>query len=255
MKKVKLIVFVLVILSAQAVWGKTPGNYKTHHQITDKEILFETTKGIKILISACGDYEIGVTVYPKGDAVSLISPEMIRSKAISLKGSIYVEEIHDAIQVTTTMADGLYIRIEKNPFRLSYVQKDSDSALASEYKGFEFDKNSTKVSFSVNGNNEQFEVVGLKNLLNPSSFIEKGEVIEIEDQGFALISTRGYSLAFDCNSKKTISLNKKNELFIQSMNNMKDGFGYMLLFGPSHHDLLGKIALAGIGSIPTNSLF
>jgi len=255
MEKIKLIILLLGIIITQASWGKSLGKYKNHHQITDKEVLFETTKGMKILISAHDDYAIGVSVYHKGETVQLTSPEVIRSKNTSLKGSVYVEEIHDAIQVTTTMTDGLYIRIEKDPFRLSYLQKDNYSALASEYKGFEFDKNSTSVSFAVNQNNEQFEVVALKTVLSPSSLVEKGKIKETGEEGIALISTKGYSIAFDDQSKKTVTLNKNNELAIQSLNHMKSGFGYRLFFGPSHHDFLGKIALTRMESSPTTQLF
>lgn len=232
----------LALVITQTVVGKSLGNYKSHQQITDKQVLFETTEGMKVLVSAQDDYIIGVDVFEKGEVVSLISPEQIRSKQASLKGSIYVEEIYDALQVTTTMSDGLFIKVEKNPFRLSYIQKDNYATLAGELKGFNFGKSGSNISFVADAQNEAFDVISIDN--NPVQFnsLQNGKV-ELTDTNIALISSKGYSIAFRNNFKKTVELKKNHELAIQSDSNGKKNFGYTLMFGPSHNDFVEKYAI------------
>lgn len=238
----------MVILLPFAISAKSLGNYKGHQQITDKEVLFETTKGQKILISADDDYIIGVQVFGNGLPVKLTTPEQVRTKATSLKGSIYVEEIHDAIQVTTTMSDGLYIRIEKSPFKLTYLQKDNYQVLASESKGFFFGKSSCNVTFQTNPLFEKIELIShLPDGNIQSSPVQKGKSVNLDDlnaieKEHVLVSSKGYSIIFKGKKGKSVFINKDNELAIQTNSGDSNCFGYKLQFGQTHNEYLERTA-------------
>jgi hypothetical protein len=53
-----------------------------------------------------------------------------------------------------------------------------------------------------------------------------------------------------------LTLNKNNELAVQTTGGKMDGgFGYILFFGPSHHDFIGKLALNRVENGQTSNLF
>jgi hypothetical protein len=248
MGRIKLVIVLIALAFPVSIHAKTSGNYKSHQQITDKEVLFETTKGVKILLSAEDDYTIGVRFLGKNEIVKLNTPEHVRSKKTSLKGSIYLEEIHDKIQVTTTMDDGLFIIIEKNPFKLSYLQKENNQLLTSESKGINFGKLGPYISFYSESNKEKFEVVSRTKSETLSNTLEMGESIciadgDVDTNEFVLVSSNGYSIVFKNESRNLISLNKNSELAVQSFGKEKDQFSYKLLFGSAHNDYVERLSL------------
>ena len=116
------ILTMLLFLLGNGLQAKNIGKFKKYTQVTDKEVLVESTKGIKILFTAFDNHSIGVTYFEKDVTVQLISPEKILNHT-GLNGSIYVEELDELMQITTTTNDGLMIKVNKDEFGFSFIDK------------------------------------------------------------------------------------------------------------------------------------
>ena len=108
--------------------AKSPGKFLKYSQVTDKEVIIESTKGTKVLFTAYNNNSIGVTYFDKNDTISLIAPSTIISHN-ELAGSIYVEELDELMQITTTSGDGLMIKIDKRHFGFTFIDKTDHSEL------------------------------------------------------------------------------------------------------------------------------
>jgi len=113
---------IAIVLMGQVAFAKNTNKYKSYTQITDKEVLVESTDGSKILFTAFDNGTIGVTRYAKDETVGLITPENYASHP-ELKGSIYVEELNGLIQITTTSDNGMVIKIDKKPLEFVVTDK------------------------------------------------------------------------------------------------------------------------------------
>jgi hypothetical protein len=127
--KVCFQVVIAIVLMSQVALAKNTDKYKSYTQITDKEVLVESTDGSKILFTAFDNETIGVTRYAKDETVRLITPENYASHA-ELKGSIYVEELNGLIQITTTSDNGMVIKIDKKPLEFVVTDKVSHEQFA-----------------------------------------------------------------------------------------------------------------------------
>jgi hypothetical protein len=119
---VQSLLIALFLALAQQVFAGTNGKYSTYRQVTDKEVVIESNKGVKVLFTAFSNHSIVVAYFTPNDNVSLILPGAIASRP-DLKGSIYVEGLEELIQITTTDRDGLLIKINRKPFGFSVYDK------------------------------------------------------------------------------------------------------------------------------------
>jgi hypothetical protein len=123
---VKSIIIVLLglglMLAGNQSMAKSKGKFSRYIQITDKEILIESTRGHKVLFTAFDGNSIGVSHFGEDVTVKLISPARILQEK-GLNGSIYVEELDDLLQITTTNNDGLVIKIDKKHFGFTCIDK------------------------------------------------------------------------------------------------------------------------------------
>ena len=124
MKKIIIISLIIftVVFSAFQANATNKGKFSRYTQLTDKEVLVESTKGIKVLFSAYDHYSVGMTYFNRNDKVQVILPSEIFNHA-ELNGSIYVEELDDMMQITTTSNDGLVIKIDKKKFGFTFIDK------------------------------------------------------------------------------------------------------------------------------------
>lgn len=144
-----LIITILVSLSITTM-GKNAGKFIKHTQVTDKEVLIESTKGVQVLFSAFDNNSIGVTYYNKGEKVELISPNQILSHH-ELGGSVYVEQLDELMQITTTSKDGLLIEISTKKFGFTFIDKASKEEIVLEEEQLAtLCKNNNGSSFVVN---------------------------------------------------------------------------------------------------------
>ncbi|MBN2807007.1 MAG: hypothetical protein JXR22_10150 [Prolixibacteraceae bacterium] len=111
-----------LLFSGNQTTAKSKGKFNRYTQVTDKEILIESTRGHKVLFTAFDDHSIGVSHFGEDVVVKLISPAKILQEK-GLNGSIYVEELDDLLQITTTNADGLIIKIDKKHFAFTCIDK------------------------------------------------------------------------------------------------------------------------------------
>lgn len=121
---IQSVLFMFFMFLAQFVFAAPAGKYVKYRQVTDKEVIIESNKGEKVLFTAYSNNSIGVACYHKGEEVKLIAPSEIISR-IDLNGSIYVEEVEELVQITTTSDDGLVIRISRKPFGFTFFDKES----------------------------------------------------------------------------------------------------------------------------------
>jgi len=125
------ILTLLLFLLSNGLQAKNIGKFKKYTQVTDKEVLVESTKGIKILFTAFDNHSIGATYYDKYLMVKLISPDKILNHTC-LNGSIYVEELDELMQITTTTNDGLMIKVNKKEFGFSFIDKSNQQEIVVE---------------------------------------------------------------------------------------------------------------------------
>lgn len=122
---VRAILIAGFLILSIGVFAKSHGKLTKYHQVTDKEVLMVTGKGVKVLFSAYDASTIGVTVFAPGQEVKLISPSNLKLHD-QLSGSMYVEEMDELMQISTTAKNGLKIKVEKNPMRFVIVDKETN---------------------------------------------------------------------------------------------------------------------------------
>lgn len=125
----KVLLIIVFSLMSLVVMAKSTGKFSSYRQITDKEILLTSTKGVKVLITAYENSRLGFAFYDKSVNVQLLSPGSI-SHRNDLFGSIYVEELDELMQITTINSDGFSIQIDKKHFGFVFIDKQT----AKEYK-------------------------------------------------------------------------------------------------------------------------
>ena len=128
----KVITISLIVLTStlfnMRVQAENNGKFHKYTQVTDKEVLIESTKGVKVLFSAYDQHSIGMTYYSKKENVPVILPSEIFDH-VELNGSIYVEELDDMMQITTTSNEGLVIKIDKKKFGFTFIDKTNNQEI------------------------------------------------------------------------------------------------------------------------------
>lgn len=121
-----LAIIIALTLQVVATSAKSKETYKNYTQITDKEILVESTNGMKVLFTAFDNNNISIEYFNGNETVSLITPASVLS-GVDLEGSMYVEELDDLMQITTTTKDGLMIKIDKRNFEFTFIDKATNT--------------------------------------------------------------------------------------------------------------------------------
>jgi len=249
MGKLHLILAVVVLFSFNfSSHAKSLGNFKCYKQITDKEILIETTNGSKVLVTAYNDYAIGVSSVGANEVLKLTSPIYIDTRT-DLNGSIYVEELDDLMQITTTINHGLVMKIEKYPLRFSFVHKASSEVLFEQLTTVKFGKKSKNVNFSV-GIDEQLKMVNSNNHETNAFLIKMGDVVNFEkanefvnpENEICIVSSKGYALVLESKLAHEIDYSKNEKIKISVMGNEINNFNYLLIYGPQQPALIDKYA-------------
>lgn len=124
MKTKITITLIILTIAFSALQGNAAnkGKFLKYTQLTDKEVLIESTKGVSVLFSAYDHHSVGMTYFSKDEKVQVILPNEIFNHG-ELNGSIYVEELDDMMQITTTSNDGLVIKIDKKHFGFTFIDK------------------------------------------------------------------------------------------------------------------------------------
>lgn len=249
MGKLQLILAVVVLLALNTSgFAKSMGNFKSYKQVTDKEVLIETTNGSKVLISAYNNYAIQISSLNNTEKVALTSPKAICERA-DLSGSIYVEELDDMMQITTTIDDGLVIKIEKNPLRFTYINKLHSSILFEEATAVKFGSKSNNINFSV-GDDEELKLVSRKNHQSNTLAINNGDVINVDkvneflypENEICLVSSKGYAIVFDSKLQHEINYSKSEKVKVSVMGSEINQFNFLLIYGPQQPELIDKYA-------------
>ncbi len=246
MGKLSIVIIASVVLFSAKVEAKSIGNFKKYNQVTDKEIMIETSSGSKILISAYNNYALGVKYIDQNEDAKLTSPSKIAQNK-ELSGSIYVEELDELMQITTTNNDGLIIKIQKKPFRLSYINKNSKETLLAEYKNIISVDQGDLVIFQKN-ENETLHILTSAKQDNSSAKIlpgnafsaEKFEELIYPGQKICIDSSNGYALVLPTEKTQNIDINSKKGLMVQ--NKVQSSLSYLVIYGPAKSDLIDKYA-------------
>lgn len=250
MGKLHLVLVVMILFGFNNPGlSKSLGNFKNYRQVTDKEVLIESTKGAFILISAYNDYALQISTLNNKDAVALIPPSKIQLQDY-LNGSIYVEELDELMQITTTINDGVVIKINKNPLRFSFVDKTTNEVLVEELKGVKFGKSTNDILFSV-GVDEELKLITGNILQTNSTAIRTGEIYSNEtinqlifpENDICLVSSKGYSMVFESNKKHQIDFSKPDKITISNHNIESRQFNYLLIFGTQQPEMIERYAL------------
>lgn len=230
------------------VASKSIGKFKKYHQVTDKEVLIESSNGAYILVSAHEHYALKISTIQKSEAVKLISPKQIHSSG--LEGSIYVEELDELMQITTVINDGITIKVSKNPLRFTFIDKNSKEVLFEEINSISFGKKSTDLVLTLS-NNEEIKLIAGDKHSTVSNAIQSGNTYTGEminqmiypDNKICIHSSNGYSLVLDSGLSHEIDLTKPEKLKISKRNNLTGEFSYMMLYGSMQPELIEKYAL------------
>lgn len=129
MRRIIFVILALGMLTfGNELMAKGKGKFSRYVQVTDKEILIESTRGHKVLFTAYDRHSIGISHFGEDVLVQLIPPSKILQEK-GLNGSIYVEELDELIQITTTNSDGLVIQIDKKHFEFTCIDKVNQQAI------------------------------------------------------------------------------------------------------------------------------
>ena len=249
MGKLHLVVVVMVLFGLhQPATAKSLGNFKSYRQITDKEVLIESTKGAFILVSAYNEYALGISVVNEDKVLELTAPNKINLKE-ELNGSIYVEELDDLMQITTTINNGVAIKIEKNPLHFSYIDKSTRNTLFEELHSVKFKNKADDIAFSLSEDeeiklvtNNRYETIST-NLVSGDVFsFEKMNNLVFPNNEICLVSSKGYAIIFDSEMPHEIDLSKPDQIKISRTVNENKQFNYMLVYGPRCPELIEKYA-------------
>lgn len=249
MGKYFLFIITLMLYSSTfPVAAKPMGKFKRYQQITDKEILIESTKGNYILISAYEDYTLHIKSIIKSDAIKLVSPEKIHMNK-NLSGSIYVEELDEMMQISTAVNNGITIQVNKNPLSFSYIDKTNHQVLFEEIKGIDFGKKSAQMSFSLQPD-ELFILMAGNDVHVTTTPINLGEsysssqinTLIYPENDVCLVSSKGYSIVLKSSELFQIDYSKSNKLSIIKQKRSNE-FGFLLIYGPLQFEMIEKYAL------------
>ncbi|MDA3930030.1 MAG: hypothetical protein PF541_13860 [Prolixibacteraceae bacterium] len=249
MRKLQLVLAVMFLLtSGSSIFAKSLGNYKNYQQVTDKEILIESSNGSHILVSAYNDYAIGVSILNSNEIISITSPNKIQKRK-DLNGSIYVEELDEIVQITTAVADGLIIKIEKNPLRFSYINKINDELFFEEFTSAKFSRKSNNINFTI-GEDEELKLFTHKDLVSYYKSINNGDVLNFGEKNdylypnneICLVSSRGYAVILESDIEHEINYSKSEKIEILKRGEEKNIFSYLLIYGPRKPQLIEKYA-------------
>lgn len=246
MGKLAIVIIASVVLFSAKVEAKSIGNFKKYNQVTDKEIMIETTTGSKILISAYNNYALGVKYMAQSEEAKLISPSKI-AQSKELSGSIYVEELDELMQITTTNNDGLIIKIQKKPFRLSYINKNSKETMLAELNNTKSNDKGDEIIFQKS-ENETLQIVTSDDIVKSSTQILSGDLLSADKfnelvnpgQKICIESSNGYALVLPKEETQAIELNSKKGLKV--LNKTQTPLSYLVIYGPTKSDLIDKYA-------------
>lgn len=249
MGKLHLIIAVVVFLTIHTtVNAKSLGNFKHYKQITDKEILIETTNGSQVLVSAYSNYAIGISAVCNGLPLTLTAPGIIASR-IHLNGSIYVEELDDLMQITTTNSDGMVIKIDKNPLRFTYISKEMATPLFEQLSTIKFTNKSNNVLIAVAENEELKLLTSNKHQSNTMNIVN-GEVVKYDqlnefinpENEICLVSSKGYAIVLESKLAHEFNYSKEKKMKISVSGSKQQSLNYMIIYGPQQPELIEKYA-------------
>lgn len=253
MGKLHLVLVVVIMFSLyRPSTAKSLGNFKSYRQITDKEVLIESTKGAFILISAYNHYALGVTVIHEDRVLELSSPNRIDLNN-DLNGSIYVEELDELMQITTSINDGVAIKIEKKPLHFSYIDKTTNTILFEELYGVKFKNKEDDIAFSLS-DDEEIKLLANDEITTFSTSIQYGDRLTFDKMNelifpnneICLLSSKGYAVIFNAEQRHQIELTKPNQVKITKPANENNEFNYLLVFGPNCPTLIDKYAFHNV---------
>lgn len=228
--------------------AKSLGNFKHYQQVTDKEVLIETTKGFYVLVSAIDDYVLKVSSLSPQEALELQSPkDILKNK--NLNGSIYVEELDELMQITTTIGNGVAVKVNKKPLHFSYIDKTNNEVFFQEEKGVNFKKTGNQLVFGIE-ENENIELVTHNNRvittneLNQKDTFSTPEIKEVlsPSNEICLVSDRGYAIVFESQKPHRIDFSKSEEIKITKLSEQSVDFSYLFIYGPEKPELIDRFA-------------
>jgi alpha-glucosidase (family GH31 glycosyl hydrolase) len=249
MGKLHLMLVAVVFFSIHTtVFSKSLGNFKQYKQITDKEILIETSNGSQVLVSAYNNFAIGITSVSNSNQLKLTSPRDIASRT-DLNGSIYVEELDDLMQITTTNSDGMVIKIEKNPLRFTYINKIDAEPMFEQLSTIKFSSKSNNILFSI-AENEELKLVTSNNHQSNTMNIMYGEVVKFDklnefihpDNEICMVSSKGYAIVMESKLAHEFNYSKEKKMKISVMGMDQQSLSYMVIYGPQQPELIEKYA-------------
>ncbi len=252
MGKVYLIVvpFFLCCLSLNC-YSKSWGNFKCYHQITDKEVLIETSNGAQILITAIDSQALQISA-SANKRFNLIPPKQI-SKYKHLEGSVYVEELDEMMQITTSSPKGIVISINKKPLYLTYISKENGNILLNE--STITSKARQNISFEYKSNkNETLMLQTCKGIQKQFQNIDKGicyspESIKAFSSGnnICLISSKSYSVLLESEIEAQIDLSEPETIKISKTKAKEPLIQFMLFLDTKQPELFEKYAQILLG--------
>ncbi|MGF7138702.1 hypothetical protein [Roseimarinus sediminis] len=152
----QLFIFILLLLGAGSATAGKQGSFAGYRQLTDKQILFVSTKGVQVVFNAYDNYNLGMECHSETAGSTLILPEHIAQHR-ELQGSIYIEELDELMQLTTTTNDGLLIIVDKRNFEFTFIDKETKLEIQPEHPLLSgtISKNNKIIAFIPSGDSTQ----------------------------------------------------------------------------------------------------
>jgi len=231
----------------------------------NKSLIFTTVSDQKIRFTPYGDYIIRVQALRKDEEFFPDGYyEMIEPK--QWNGSIILSDIGEFFLLETHSADGILLKIKKDPLKLEFYLKSSPSILLAEKDGIFWENDKTCVSFLFD-DKESFTGLGHSYLGRSKKINLKGELIQRNygkkhgEQAPLIvpfyISSNGYGIFLNTTFENFFNFGKENSYeFSFNDSGFESRMDYFFIIGPEFPKILDRYTqLTGRPRFPPKAVF
>jgi alpha-glucosidase (family GH31 glycosyl hydrolase) len=255
-----LMVVLLVYSSTILAAVEQIASYSSY-QTSGSSLIFTSSTGQKLRITPYGDYMVRVQAVRSGESFFADNYyEMVANH--NLGGTLSLVDGGGYFDITTAAADGLKLRLQKNPMRIEYYKKSDGTLLTKDSNGITWDGNLLNVELTYDSNEHFFGLGhGLYGRVNTLDM--KGTQVSRNygEQAPLIVpyylSTKGYGMFLNSTFSNTFNFGSGS---IYKFGIDDKGYGgrmdYFTIVGPEFSQILDRYTqLTGRPRLPQLSIF
>lgn len=252
-----LLVYSSTLVSAAAVYL---AGYSSH-QTSGSSYIFTSSTSQQLRITPYGDYMVRVQAVRSGESFFTDNYyEMVANHAMG--GTLTLTDGGTYFDLTTAPADGIRVRLQKNPMRVEYYKKSDGTLLTKDSNGIAWDGNLLNVELTYDANEHFFglghglygrvSALDLKGTQTSRNYGEQSPLIVP-----FYLSTKGYGMFLNSTFSNTFNFGSGS---IYKFGVDDKGYGgrmdYFTIVGPEFTKILDRYTqLTGRPRLPQLSIF